>query len=721
VSSDALAPGDAIHFPRVGLRIGRLRSVFTSQEGALFAWIPVCLTIGIWAYFWMADEPSSALLAVIAVLGGVLAAAWWRYPHPLTLGVCIILAGFCLAKARTEWVRAPVLPATTGTITCEGLVAGVEARRGSHVSLTLEITALSGVARNHTPTTVRLLAPDTPALRIGDRIKAKCRLFPPPAPVSPGGFDYARTLWFQGIGASGRAIGKIEVVGHRATLTGGFRSWLQGVRTAIGERVRHRLTGDIGAIGEALITGERAEISRDANNSMQISGLAHVLSISGLHMSLVAGGVFALVRALLALSPGLALRRPIKKWAAGAALIAGFAYLLLSGSEVATQRSYIMLAIMFVAILMDRPALSTRNLALAGLFILATEPEAAISASFQMSFLAVVGLVSFYDAWYGGSRQEGHTASAFWMIAGRHVARVILLAAATTLIAGTLSSIPAIYHFGRASPYSLVANLLAMPVIGILIMPMAVASVLLMPLGLEHWPLTVMGEGIRLMLAISDWVSLLPGARMYLSAVPLAASLILAAAALMLCLLRGPIRFTALALIPLAVLFAVDRSEPDILVERTAANAAIRMENGKLAFASLRRGRFAAEKWLQANGEEARLSPASNDGAWKCDKGLCLASVGTFRVAYADDEAAIRSACPKADILIARFPLRDNCEGVPFTIDRFDVWRNGSYAIYLADGRVEQRTSRAEQGNRPWTVKPIPRRDLDKEDTDLVQ
>jgi competence protein ComEC len=165
----------------------------------------------------------------------------------------------------------------------------------------------------------------------------------------------------------------------------------------------------------------------------------------------------------------------------------------------------------------------------------------------------------------------------------------------------------------------------------------------------------------------------------------------------------------------------MNRSDPDILIERTAANVAIRTPEGNLAFANQRRGRFAAEKWLQANGEEAKLSPATTGAAWKCDKGICTASVDAYRVAYADDELAIRSTCPKVDILIARFPLRDNCDAIPFAIDRFDVWRNGSYALYIADGKIQQRTARAGQGDRPWTVRPIARRDLDKEDPDTVQ
>ncbi len=714
MSVDTLAPDLVARAPRFVLR---LPDILTAQESVLFAWLPVCLTIGIGSYFALAHEPSALLAVALALISFGLAVLWWRIRNPLLLGLCFVLLGICLAIIRTEWVSAPVLPATTGEITCEGRVTSIEARRGSRVSLTVSVSSLSGIARRNTPSAIRLVAPDKPAAAIGDIIKARCRLFPPPPPVAPGGFDYARTLWFEGIGATGRVTGPLEILSHQTSFFVLFQAWLQELRTTIGERVRGELKGDIGAIGEALITGERAEISRDANDTLQISGLAHVLSISGLHMSLVAGGVFALTRALLALSPGLALRRPIKKWAACAALLTGFAYLLLSGSAVATQRSYIMLAIMFLAILIDRPALSTRNLALAGLLILVFEPEAAVSASFQMSFLAVVGLVSFYDAWFG--RERDHVVESPSAALFKRVASVILLAAATTLIAGTLSSIPAIYHFGRASPYSLIANLLATPVIGIIIMPMAVASTLLMPLGLDHWPLQIMGEGIRLMLAISDWVSHLPGARLYLPTVPLAASLLLAAAALMLCLLRGAIRYGGLILIPCALLIIANRSEPDVLVERTAANVAVRTENGTLAFASTRRGRFAAEKWLQANGEEARLGASGND-AWACGNGLCLTAVKDHRIAYADDATAIKT-CPPVEVLIARFPLRGTCEQIPMTIDRFDVWRNGAYALYIEGGKVTQRTSRADQGARPWTVKPIARRDLDKEDADLVQ
>jgi competence protein ComEC len=189
----------------------------------------------------------------------------------------------------------------------------------------------------------------------------------------------------------------------------------------------------------------------------------------------------------------------------------------------------------------------------------------------------------------------------------------------------------------------------------------------------------------------------------------------------MLCLLRGPPRCAGLLLLPVAVLCAGFRGEPDVLVERTASNVAIRTETGLLAFANTKRGRFAAEKWLQANGEEPRLTTSSAGLSWTCTKAGCSSMVKDQRVVYLDNEAAIASGCPQADILIARFPLRDKCDGHLLTIDRFDVWRNGAYAIYLDRSGITQRTSRSEQGRRPWSLAPIPRRDLDKEPPDAVQ
>ena len=178
-------------------------------------------------------------------------------------------------------------------------------------------------------------------------------------------------------------------------------------------------------------------------------------------------------------------RSPIKKWAAGAALVFGFIYILLAGSGAATQRSYIMLAVVFLAIIVDRPAISLRNLALAALLILILQPESAIQASFQMSFMAVMGLAAFFEYWNRPKPEREFRVEGKGMYYARKFYTVALASILTSLVAGGFSSIPAAYHFGRLAPYGVLANGLAIPVISLVVMPFALLSVVLMPLGLE--------------------------------------------------------------------------------------------------------------------------------------------------------------------------------------------------------------------------------------------
>jgi competence protein ComEC len=205
-------------------------------------------------------------------------------------------------------------------------------------------------------------------------------------PLSPGGYDFARDMYFHGIGASGFVLGRIQVT--KPPAEGGF--WLRyataidDMREAIDKRIRAVLPGDKGSIASALITGKRDPISTEVNDAMFISGLGHILSISGFHMVVVVGIVFFVVRASFALIPAFG-RYPIKKWAAVAALAAATFYLLLSGAEVATQRSYIMIAIVLIGVMLDRPALTLRTLTVAAFGVLLLAPESVVHPSFQMS------------------------------------------------------------------------------------------------------------------------------------------------------------------------------------------------------------------------------------------------------------------------------------------------------------------------------------------------
>jgi len=683
-----------------------------AQQGRGMLWAPIALTFGIWGYFGLAEEPSWLFLVPFAALAAVL--LWASRSRPALALLALAILGCLFAKAHVDMVSAPALRATTPPLLITGTIEDRSPSGRGRQVIVLRVEAIEGMAAAALPRRLRL----TSSLKQGDaaigaRIAVKAVLAPLPTPVMPGGFDYGRQLWLNGIGGTGRLTGKIETLGLEPPLRLKLAVTLESLRQAIGARIRKTLDGVTAAIAEALITGERSAIPREVNQSFQISGLAHVLSISGLHMVLVAGGVFWTVRAALATIPVLALGWPIKKWAAGVALAAGFFYMLLAGSSVATQRSYIMIAVMFFAILVDRPAISVRNLALAAVIILALEPAAAIQASFQMSFMAVLGLTAFYEFWsdWRKARDQEVRQQRHWFIRLAQRLGVWLAAAiVTTIVAGAMSSIPAAYHFGRIAPYSLLANGLALPVISSIVMPMALAGFLLMPLGLEAPPLWLMGKGIELMIAISDWVAGLPSAAMVLPQQSPLSAMLMATGAAMLCLLRGPARLVG-PLVVLAGLFLGSRLPmPDVLIDRTAATMAIVDQAGLLVPVPGRKGRFPVSKWLQANGEEAQPPEAAKRSGWNCDETRCTAQVRGKVVAYVQKEGG-PLACQGIDILVANYPLRGACKTVPLRIDRFDVWKNGAHALWLHDDQPIITTARAEAGERPWVVIPERRKD----------
>ncbi len=377
---------------------GKLQELWEAQLGATVLWAPVALTFGIWTYFALPQEPALPVTGFFMVVAMLL---FWKARGRMgMLLLAILLSGFVLAKVRAEVIATPLLKATTGEIVVSGIVHDVERASERRTTIILEPGKIESMITQQLPRRLRLsnsLKNGEPA--IGARIVFKARLAPIASPTMPGGFDYGRQLYFQGIGGTGRITSKIDTLGSASSPSLWLTGALHSLRQDIGARIRGHLQAPTASFAEAMITGERASIPKDVNRSLQVSGLFHILSISGLHMSLAAGGVFWIVRALLALFPSIAQHWPIKKWAAAAALVFGFAYMLLAGSGTATQRSYIMLAVVFLAIIVDRPAISLRNLALAALLILILQPESAIQASFQMSFMAVMGLAAFFEYW----------------------------------------------------------------------------------------------------------------------------------------------------------------------------------------------------------------------------------------------------------------------------------------------------------------------------------
>jgi competence protein ComEC len=694
---------------RRGLEIARLKN-----DGRLVLWLPVGLAIGIAGYFALPIEPSVfgvGLLVLIAVAcGSILIRGRSSPPAKLVL---LAIAGFLAAKLQTTIAPGPSVSASTPSVGITGFVEKISAANNRSAKVLVRLESISGLGPSERPKKVQITAPLQKELRVGHFVEGEARLFPLLTPIMPGGFDYARSQWLEGIGAIGHARSPFRIRPDiHPPLWVKMKGSVETLRFVISERVHRAMPDELGLLAVALITGERAGLPQTMKNSLQASGLAHIVSISGLHMSLVAGGFFWMLRAAFALFPGLALTRPIKEWSALAALIVGAVYLMLSGSEVPTQRSYIMVAIMFAAMIAGRPALNLRNVATAAILVLLLDPKAVLQPGLQMSFLAVTGLLSFFEMWR--SREPGSTRfgrrTSWTMFALRRLGIAIFTLAATTLIAGICTGPPAAFHFNRLSPYSLIGNLLALPVVSAIVMPMALVGTLLMPLGMEQVAFAVMGLGLKTVMAISDWTAGLPGARFVIPGHGPHSSLMMSAGILWICLVLGYARWFGLGLFALGLAMALLRSEPDVIIERTAANIAIRNELGQLVLANSR-SRFAAERWLLADGDGAGSLVAAARPGFNCLRHTCTAIIKNKRLAYMDKQAEGKVECPDADILIAAFPLRGACKKIALRIDRFDVWREGAHALFVVDDGIRIVTVRQMRGQRPWVTSVTRRKD----------
>jgi competence protein ComEC len=322
-----------------------------------------------------------------------------------------------------------------------------------------------------------------------------------------------------------------------------------------------------------------------------------------------------------------------------------------------------------------------------------------------------MGLIAFYEAVSEWRRKQVQD---FWPRGP--VGRVAMWAmmaflamGATTLVASLFTALPAAYHFNRVSSLSLLANLLALPIVSAIVMPMALAAVVAMPLGLEAWPLGLMGIGIQWVADIAHWVAGLPGAAGVVPGMPAMAALGMAFGAAWLCLWRGRLRLVGLPLMAAGLALAPFDNRPDILVDRTVRNVAVRNAEGSLVPAERRRGRYAVENWLLEDGDGASLTQAAKRSGWACADKSCRSVVRGRRVLFLKEGADAAEACREADIVVAEFPLRRDCRDARLRIDRFDVWRHGAYAVFLRDGGLKVITADELRGQRPWVTRPVPR------------
>ena len=693
----------------------RIGDAALAEHDRWVLWLPVLVGAGAGGYFGCSREPPPWFGAAALVLALALAAAAFRLAGRRSLllpvgalAAVAVAAGFAVAQGQSLLLATRMLAAPVGPVLIEARVAAAESFPDGQ-RLTLADPVLIGGGRTALPDRVRLrLRGSQPQLRPGDRVQIRAMLMPPPAPVFPGDYDFQRQAYFDGLGAVGYSAGRAQLLDAASDADAGpgllFARW----RFAVGERVRGCLDGAAAAVALALLTGEQQAIPAATMQAIRDSGLAHLLSISGLHIGLVAGMVFIVVRSALALVPPLALRLPTKKLAAVASVLAAGAYTLLADAPVPSQRSFLMVAVVLLAVLVDRQGISIRLVAFAALVILLSQPASLLGPSFQMSFAAVVALIAAYEALQERRKPPAQPPGPL-RLALLYVGGVVL----STVIASIATTPFAVYHFSRFQLWGVAANMVAVPVTGFWIMPWAVVAMLLMPFGWEGLGLRPMGWGVDAVIAVARAVAAWPGAVVLLPPLPTAGLVTISLGGLWLCLWRR--RWRLLGLLPIAAgaatLLLV--RPPDVLVAADGALLAVRGADGALAFSSKAAGRSTREAWARRSAVTASATvwPANGlgaGGALRCDALGCVYRVSGWTVAFARTAEALPEDCRLADVVIGLVAIRGPCPSARVRLDRRDLLRSGAHALWLDPHGIRVASVDGERGQRPWVLSRRP-------------
>lgn len=686
----------------------------TGERGRWPLWLPAYMGAGIGAYFWLTFEPPYWIAPAGLVLGGLACIATRRVPRFAgwlmpAAALAIVFFGFGLAQLQTWLVAAPVIEHRLGPVEITGKLVSVDPLPEG-TRLVIAPSTIERLSADRTPVRIRVrLRHGVPNLIPGEWLKLRAVLMPPPGPAMPGAYDFQRRAWFDRLGAVGFALGAPQVL-PAPDGSGPSRLWalIEATRTNVTARIHAALPGPTGAIASALIAGETHAIPPQDAGAFRDAGLAHILVIAGLHMGMVAGIVFFGLRAILALIPYVALRWSTKKCAAAGALLVTFLYLLLSDATVSSRRAFVMCGLMLLGVLLDRVTLSARTLAYAAIAIMILAPESATGPSFQMSFAAVAGLVASYEtlrprlsAWHAHAGR------------GRRIALYLFGIALTTVVT-TVATMPfTIYHFNRFPLYSVLANIVAVPITGFWIMPWAVVSCVLMPFHLEALALTPMGWGIHVVGAIAHGVTSLPGAVLRVPSMPPEGLVLLAFGGLWLCVWQRSWRLLGLA--PMAAGYAtlLFVTPPTVLISNDAKLVAVRSAQGDYMPSHGHGGNWTEDSWTQR--AAATLDAAwprrgdSADGRLSCDGATCVYKAEGRTVEIVRRRDNVAAACGSADLVIAPVAAHYNCSGATL-IDSVDTWKRGGHAVWLSPDGISIESVKDWRGNRPWTHDPVPRR-----------
>ena len=705
LEEDGAAPAQAESRPGLPVRaLGWLAGQLAAERERWALWTPVGVGTGVALYFALPMEPPPWLGPAATVFGTLLL---WGLRRRLGLMIAVLVLltavfGFAVAQVRTALVSAPILTRELGPTMVMGRVLSVE-RQPAGARMILGELKVDKLKPEATPDKARLRLPAKfKPPDAGTVVRMRAALHPPAPPAEPGAFDFQRRAFFQGFGAVGFVLGAPEIVDAPPVSGWGVVSVaFDRARAVIAERVQRAIPDPVEAsVTAALLNGEEVAIPEPMMKAFRDSGLAHLLSISGLHVGIAAGIVFWVVRALLALVPWIALRWPIKKIAAVFGIISALAYTMLVGAPVPTVRSVLTTGLIMGAIIVDRFPISMRLVAFAGIVTIIMEPEGMLGPSFQMSFGAVVALISVFEV--------VSPTLARWRKALGWFGRAVLnlCGIAFTSVVATVATTPySLYHFQQVAFYGVLSNMVAIPVTTVWVMPWSLISYLLMPFGLEEPALIAMNWGDRLVIWTAEFTAALPGSTMLVPAMPSWGFVAVSLGGLWLLIWTGRWRLLGLVPVVVGMLTPALVPRPDVLVSSDGKVMAVRTAEGRLSLSGKTEGHV-AETWLRRDGRKEPdgvwpVAGISLDGRMRCDALGCVYRIEGHTVALLREPDALAEDCGLAEAVITAVPAR-GCRA-PLVIDRWRRRRDGAQALYASPSGIRVESLRDVRGDRPWT------------------
>ncbi len=682
------------------------------QRDRWILWLPIAMIAGAACWLLAARDPPpwapSAAFAA-ATLAAVLLRRWSPDAAPL-LGMRLFVISACAltsagalgalaAQVRTLVAAQPGFAADDAPRAIEGWVVSNDAS-DTGPRLRLLVRHIEGVAAP--PLYVRLSVPQAGLLTPGRAARCYGVLGPPAGPMAPGAYDFARRAYFERLGATGFGYGRCRPVAfEQAPPSPLDRAWLSlvAMRSDLAAAIIAAAPDRGGAIAAALVTGDRSFIDADTNASLRDSGLGHLLSVSGIHMGVVGGLVFSIVLWTLSLIAPIALRWPVKKLAAGAALCVLGAYLVISGSSVPAVRSFVMACVAFGAILIDRPAISMRGLALAAFVVTLLFPESVLEPGFQMSFAATMALVALFEMMKRAPHEPALPTPGPLIGAMQATTRGIGGVLLISCVAGFATDPFAIYHFQRFSLYSLPANLIAAPIMSFLVAPMAVVAAILAPFGLADPALQLMASALDLIAAVGATFGERPEAIRALPKPPDLAFVLCVAALIWASLWRGWLRWLATPLMALSIGLYVAAPRPIMAFDADLRAVFVREQGAWTLLTNPRRSTYARDRLGAMLGLSPpvleRLAPPT-----ACANERCAWRLGSRMLIVARAFDPRRDCLANAIIIVETLAPFDQCATARL-VGPGDRLRFGG-AFIFSDGRIER--ARPSALARPWTA-----------------